>query len=113
MSHYVNPQNAMNRPGFLLLFTTLLLVAVVPGQAQQNQFGGAVAIGDDEVFVAETQNTISAGSVYVYHRDEADGAWKEHAQLLASDRDPDWDDRFGRALATLQRQLIAEGLWRG
>ena len=113
MSLYVNPQNTMKKLGFFLFFTALLFVAVVPGQAQQNQFGGAVAIGDDEVFVAETQNTTSAGSVYIYHRDEADGAWKEHAQLFASDNDPNWDDRFGRALATDGKTLVVGATKRG
>ena len=103
----------MNKPGFLLLFTVLLLVAVVPGQAQQSQFGGAVAVSDNEVFVSEAQNTITPGTVFVYHRDEASGQWNEHAQLSASDADPGLDDRFGRALATDGKTLVVGATKRG
>ncbi len=103
----------MNKPGYLLLFTVLLLGGVVPGLAQQSQFGGAVAIGNDEVFVSEATNTVSAGTVFVYHRDEASGQWSEHAQLSASDADPDWDDRFGRALATDGKTLVVGATKRG
>jgi len=77
----------------------------VPAQAQQNGFGGALAVGDDVVFVSETQNTVTAGSVYVYQRDQATGDWTEQARLSASDA-TDWDDRFGRALTTDGQTLI-------
>ena len=88
-------------PSFLLL----LCLTVVPAQAQTSGFGGALAVGDDVVFVSETQNTLSAGSVYVYERDEASGDWTEQASLSASDA-TDWDDRFGRALTTDGQTLI-------
>ena len=95
----------MNKPGYLLSFTLLLCLTVVPAQAQSSGFGGALAIGDDVVFISETQNTVTAGSVYVYERDEASGDWTEQAHLSASDA-TDWDDRFGRALAADGRTLI-------
>ncbi|MDX1547116.1 MAG: choice-of-anchor B family protein, partial [Rhodothermales bacterium] len=82
----------MKRPVLLLAFLILL---ALPTQAQQ--FGGAVAVGDGEVLVGETQNQITPGLVYVF-RPGPDGTWQEAAQLTASDAPKD-ADRFGQALA--------------
>ncbi|MFQ5569766.1 MAG: choice-of-anchor B family protein [Rhodothermales bacterium] len=103
----------MKHPGYLL--TTLFLCLLVPSiQAQtlrsdatENQalsgFGNAVAIGDGEIFVSEAVNTYAPGFIYVYRPDES-GAWKEHAQLTASDASN--TDRFGRAMAVEGSTLI-------
>ena len=83
----------------------LLCLVVVPAQAQQTGFGGALAIGDDVVFISETSNTVSAGSVFVYEHDAASGDWVLTNTLSASDA-TEWDDRFGRALTTDGQTLI-------
>ena len=67
----------------------------VPAQAQQ--FGGSLAVGDEDIFVGETRNVAFPGVVYVFHRAD-DGAWMEAAQLTPSDMS-DKADGFGRALA--------------
>lgn len=59
-------------------------------------FGGAVAVGDGEVFVAEATNRFRSGVVYVY-RKASDGTWAEQAQLKGSRSA--LRDRFGRAIA--------------
>ncbi len=58
-------------------------------------FGGAVIVGDGEVFVGEAANQFRPGMVYVYRK--AGAAWQEAAVL----RKPDAavGDRFGSSLA--------------
>ena len=75
----------------------------MPVQAQQ--FGGTLAVGDEDVFVGETRNRAFPGVVYVFHRDDNDGTWKEAAQLTPSDMS-DKADGFGRALAAESRTLL-------
>jgi choice-of-anchor B domain-containing protein len=65
----------------------------VPAAAQN--FGSAVAVGDQEVFVGEPLNQYSSGIVYVYRLDGSQ--WKVAAQLTAADAQP--NDHFGRAIA--------------
>ena len=93
----------MNRPGALLVLLFLLVGLAVPVQAQQ--FGGALAVGDEEIFVGETRNQAFPGIVYVFHRDGEDGMWKETAQLTPSDA-ADKAEGFGRALAAEGRTLL-------
>ena len=64
-------------------------VAATPG------FGGAVAVGDGEVFVGEAGNQIVPGTVYVFRRRST--GWEEVARLRASDGVR--DDGFGAAIA--------------
>ena len=91
----------MIKTGSLLAFSMLLAVMVMPAQAQQ--FGGSLALGDEDLFVSETRNRVFPGVVYVYQRQ--DGTWQETAQLTASDA-TDAADRFGRALAVEGRTLL-------
>ena len=93
----------MKRPGSLLALLLLLVGLAVPVQAQQ--FGGALAVGNGDVFVGETRNMAFPGVVYVFHRDGEDGMWKEVAQLTPSDMS-DKADGFGRALAAEVRTLL-------
>ena len=57
-------------------------------------FGGAVAVGDGEVFVGEAGNQIVPGTVYVFRRRST--GWEEAARLRASDGVR--DDGFGAAI---------------
>ena len=93
----------MKRPGSLLALLLLLVGLAVPVQAQQ--FGGTLAVGDEDVFVGETRNMAFPGLVYVFHREGEDGMWKEAAQLTPSDAS-DKADGFGRALAAEGRTLL-------
>ena len=78
----------------------------VPGSAQSpaggsssvaatQEFGGAVAVGDGEVFVGEAGNKIVPGTVYVFRRRST--GWEEAARLRASDGVG--SDGFGTAIA--------------
>lgn len=58
-------------------------------------FGGAVLVGDGEVFVAEAANQFRPGMVYVYRKSGA--AWQQAAVLQKPA--PAVGDRFGSALA--------------
>ncbi|RMF65607.1 MAG: hypothetical protein D6746_00210, partial [Bacteroidetes bacterium] len=68
--------------------------ALPPVRAQQ--FGGALALGEEELLVGETRNEAWPGQVYVY-RVNAEGVWEE-AQRLTVPRAKE-PDGFGRALA--------------
>ena len=93
----------MIRTGSLLVLSLLLAVIAAPAQAQQ--FGGSLALADQDIFVSETRNQVFPGVVYVYQRSGPDGPWQEAAQLTASDA-TDAADRFGRALAVEGRTLL-------
>jgi len=93
----------MKKTGSLLALFLLLVVMAAPAQAQR--FGGALALGDDEVLVSETRNQAFSGIVYVYQRNNEDGMWFEAAQLKASDA-AGAADRFGRALAVEGQTLL-------
>ena len=67
---------------------------VRPAAAQG--YGGAVAVGDRDVFVGESLNERSPGYVYVYRKNDA-GAWTETQRLEASDAAI--GDHFGRTLS--------------
>ncbi len=57
-------------------------------------FGGAVLVGDGDVFVGEAANQFRPGIVYVYRK--TGGAWTEAAQLKKPDAQV--GDRFGSSL---------------
>lgn len=91
-------QRAALLAGFLLLGSLLSPRAHL--QAQQlydfgTAFGRAAAVVGDELLVAQPQNVINPGRVYVY-RPSADG-WAESQVLTAPGADR--ADGFGRALA--------------
>ncbi|GIV58606.1 MAG: hypothetical protein KatS3mg042_1519 [Rhodothermaceae bacterium] len=101
----------MNR---LFILLTLTLVTGLTARAQtfyaeempadlRRGFGGAVAVGDDALFVGEPLNASSPGFVYVYMRGD-DGHWNEVARLQASDGTT--GDRFGAALAVAGNHLL-------
>ncbi|QXD14008.1 choice-of-anchor B family protein [Rhodocaloribacter litoris] len=102
----------MNR--LCTLYLALFLLAGFAAQAQtlrseeagdpaRRGFGGAVAAGNDEVFVGEPMNTATPGYTYVFRRNE-DGTWSEAARLEASDAVE--GDRFGAALALDGNHLL-------
>src|SRR6187549_518670 len=59
------------------------------------QFGGAVLVGDGEVFAAESNNQFRPGIVYVYRKSGA--SWTEAMQLTAPK--PAVSDGFGSSMA--------------
>src|SRR5687767_7344829 len=59
------------------------------------QFGGAVLVGDGEVFAGESANQFRPGIVYVYRKSGA--SWSEAAQITAPKAAV--GDGFGSALA--------------
>ena len=65
-------------------------------------FGGAVAVGQGDVFIAEPQGGHRPGGVYVYQR--SDGGWTESSRLIASDARP--GDRYGQSLAVDGNTLL-------
>ena len=68
-----------------------------PDGASMNQagFGGAIAIADGDVLVAEAQNQLRSGFVYIYRKDGDE--WTEAARLTADDAEA--SDGFGRAIS--------------
>jgi choice-of-anchor B domain-containing protein len=65
-------------------------------------FGGAVLVGDGEVFVAEAANRFRPGAVYVYRKTA--NAWQQAAVLNGPDAAV--GDEFGTSLAFNGSQLI-------
>src|SRR5687768_12043049 len=59
------------------------------------QFGGAVLVGDGEVFAAESNNQFRPGIVYVYRKNGA--SWTEAMQLTAPKSAV--SDGFGMSMA--------------
>jgi len=70
-------------------------ISARPSEATFAGFGAAVAVGDGEVFVGESRNTLRPGIVYVYRRDGS--RWTELTQLKAPDAT--YGDGFGSGLA--------------
>lgn len=81
-------------PVFALAFTSLRAESSAPDTAAMG-FGGAVIVGDGEVFVAEAANQFRPGMVYVYRKVGA--AWQQAAVLQKPS--PVVGDRFGSSLA--------------
>ena len=63
--------------------------------AELAQFGGAVLVGDGEVFAAESNNQFRPGIVYIYRKSGA--SWTEAMQLMAPK--PAVSDGFGMSMA--------------
>ncbi len=91
----------------LLLLVIFLVSLNAPVQAQSlyqppsleaalAAFGGAVAIGEGEVFIGEAEGFKNPGLVHVYQRGQ-DGSWSLAATLQAPNGRV--DDRFGETLA--------------
>ncbi len=85
--------------------TLLLLSSVValPATAQEPNFGRAVALTSTELFVGQPVNWYGPGAVYVYRAD-ANGQWREHARVMASDSAR--KDDFGRTLVVDGNTLV-------
>ena len=75
----------------------LLALVLTATSMTAQQFGGALAVNGDQVFVGETGNQNLPGIVYVY--ESRNGTWTETAQLLAGEHVGP-PDGFGRALIT-------------
>ena len=84
----------MTKRGPILLVVVLTIFLVAPVQAQSSYrpanpeqaraaFGGAVAIGDHEVFISEAQSFKDPGLLHLFRRGEE--GWEEAAPLTASD----------------------------
>ncbi len=87
----------MKRYLSLPVLSLLVCVAVADSDpAAVASFGGAVAIGDGEFFVAEPTGFHDPGTVHLYRRG-INGTWVHHAALRASDARV--HDGFGSALA--------------
>lgn len=97
----------MKRGGMPVLFLAVLLAIPATLRAQtlyhepdiagaMTGFGGAVAVGNDVVFVGEAQNEITPGMVYVYRKAPQRTTWTEAAKLSATGGKP--GDRFGISL---------------
>jgi choice-of-anchor B domain-containing protein len=78
----------------------LLLLAPIPSDSQQlydfgSAFGRTTAVSGDDLLVAEPQNILRPGRVYVFH--PSGSGWTEAQVLTASDATR--SDGFGRAMA--------------
>jgi choice-of-anchor B domain-containing protein len=93
-----------------LLFSLFLLASVAPVHAGpldsplgiMNEYGAAVAVSGDALFVGEPDNTHTPGLVYVYRRDG--NAWAKHSEIRAADGVP--GDFFGLSLAADGDRLL-------
>ena len=81
----------------------LAAAAAAPAAAQEPNFGRAVVLSGNELFVGQPVNWYGPGVVYAYTR-AANGAWTERARLTASDSSR--MDDFGRAIAVDGNTLI-------
>jgi choice-of-anchor B domain-containing protein len=77
----------------------LLVATPLTGQG----YGESLAVGDGQVIVGESLNTIAPGYVYVYEKD-AGGMWSEVQRLEASNSAA--GDHFGRSLALTGNHLL-------
>ncbi len=85
------------------LFALSCLAAAEPAAAQEPNFGRAVAISGDELFVGQPVNWYGPGMVYAYRRTPS-GEWSDPATLTAPDSSR--MDDFGRALAVDGNTLV-------
>jgi hypothetical protein len=84
-----NPAGSSNTPAV----TAQRAASVLPAPARM--FGGALAVGNGEVFVGESQNTYRSGFVYVYRKGTS--GWAEAAKITAPESA--LSDGFGAAIA--------------
>lgn len=84
-----------------------------PVQKANDYFGFSVAISGDYAVVGayfededenETTEVLSAGSAYVYKRNNANNTWEFYQKIVASDRSV--DDRFGMSVGISGDRLI-------
>ena len=78
---------------------SVLMATPLAGQG----YGQSVAVGDGQVIVGESLNTMAPGYVYVYRKDDG-GAWAEAQRLEASNSEN--GDHFGRSLALTGNHLL-------
>ena len=76
-----------------------------PQAAVATGFGGAVLVGEGEVFVGEATNLFRPGQVYVYRKGSS--GWAEAAKL--SKPDPVVGDLFGSSLTLDGSRYLGEG----
>ena len=104
----------MMKRSSLFLVALLPLLLSTPAQAQSYYqapslenamaaFGGAVAIGDREIFISEAESFKNPGLVHVYRRGH-EGNWEPGARLKASNGTV--GDSFGQALAVSGGTLL-------
>ena len=89
-----------------LLMSTLaaaFLAFGAPLSLDAQAFGGSLAVVDDAIVIGEPDNSLRAGKVYIYRKDD-DGTWAEAARLTGGDSEP--GDGFGAALATDGHRLL-------
>ena len=91
----------------LIVFPVVILTlssSLVVARQYAPQFGAAVAVSENTVFVSEGRNRISAGSVYTYHVNE-DGDRVQGPTLTAMDA-TEMADGFGRAISVSGSELF-------
>jgi len=79
----------------LLPAALLTTAASAPAAAMFAGFGGAVLIGDGEIFAGEAANQFRPGMVYVYR--QITGTWRQVATMMGPN--PQVGDDFGSSLA--------------
>ena len=84
-----------------LVLALLALGAATPAAAQG--FGSTAALGAGEIFLSESQNPYSSGTVFVF-RPDAGGRWIQAARFSAADSAT--MDRFGRSLSFANGRLL-------
>ena len=92
--HMTSPRT---RPLLLpLLAAVLTAFSVVPVDAQEPNFGRAIALEGDDLVIGQPVNWYGPGTVYTY-RPDAEGTWQGISTLQAPDSSR--MDDFGRALS--------------
>jgi hypothetical protein len=90
-----------------IVFATALLGLLASPVCAQGGFGTRVAAGAGVVYIAEPNNIVRSGLVYVY-TPGSDGKWSEIAKIAAPDAAI--ADRFGAAIAASGQILLASRL---
>jgi len=104
----------MRKSGLIIRSAFLLLAVTGSANAQsmrsggqtgsvQQGFGASVVVASGGIFVGESANQSTPGSVYAYGRDDSDG-WTQMAKLVSPDAEN--GDGFGGALAVEGRTLV-------
>ncbi len=92
----------MMRNRLVMTGLALFMAGAAPALLQAQNYGSAVAAGEQEVFVGQPLNQYAPGAVYVYQR--AGNAWSRTAELHASDGGN--YDHFGRSLSWDNGRLL-------
>ena len=104
----------MRKSGLIIRSAFLLLVVTGSANAQsmrsggqtgsvQQGFGASVVVASGGIFVGESANQSTPGSVYAYGHDDSD-RWTQMAKLVSPDAEN--GDGFGGALAVEDRTLV-------